>query len=209
MIFNRRLFKEAFIRGYKEAKRRLNETTLQDLGKRYFDKRGSFNDKAESYQSGRGAHLNELLKNLSGDKHLERYTKQYLRYLSLTEYLLGIYKRGEKPKQKDSQELYKTYKAALADLDELDQLVERGLSGISGTFKDGYDKKEYVLGIIEYAKRQITQYFKRWYVDLYEIPSGDLDPKGNISKKEQRRAAKTNVELDNKEKDYWNNYKMN
>ena len=209
MNFNRKLFKEAFIQGYKEAKKRLNETTLQDLGKRYFDKRGTVNDRVDSYQRGRGAHITDLLKSWSGDKHLERYTKQYLRYLSLSEYLLGIYQRGEKPKQKDSQELYKTYKAAVADLDELEQLVERGLSGISGTTKSGTDKEDYVLQVIRDARYHLMYDFKNWYVGGYKVSSSDLDPKGNISKKEQRRAAKTNVELDNKEKDYWSNYKMN
>ena len=201
------VLKEAFKESLKMTRKKLNEKKISDFDDKYFQKNNKKNEYARDILKG-GSDLYKALKAWSGDNHLENYLKQFLRYMSLSSYIVGIYKEGEKPTKEEIQEVCKTYRAADADLDELDLLLRKEdmgieISGLSGKTEDGRDKVKVILNAINGAKNDLREDFNDWFIDRYGIDYSELDPKGNVERNEERRWNKTDYELKRKERDYW------
>lgn len=206
MNFNRKLFKEAFIRGYKEAKRRLNETSIDTLRKKHIDKYGSTDELGDNYlrnDSGFAQYLKwyqglGLLRGSDAKKNLENYARHYSRLLSLIEYISSIYRHdgSNAMSKKEAQEVYKTFEAVREDLIELQNMVKDGYRGEYENYQDQQDK---MLGEINRVWKHALDMFNRFkkvqeerYKDQHSSNSNVLGKKAN--RRRNKRAGARSVQ---------------
>lgn len=191
---HRQLFKEAFKLGYKAAKKRLNETSIDSLQQKLLKHKHHTSDLADGWLGRDSTSLERILRNYDKTKHLDNYVKHYKRLLSLNELLGSIYStnglyaapNNGKAKQKELAEAYKTYLAAKEDLDEVYDIIDNDSSV-------DYDKRTEVLQWIRSAQSHLEEIRKRYekYKSAWNMNNGYDDPNGELAKNARRRHQKT------------------